>query len=171
MKGAVFFSGQYGSTAQYANWIGEAAGLPVFDVQKPAPNPANFDFLILGSSVVVFKLTIRHWAKRHLACLLSRPVILFTVSGAPPGTKLNGWVGNSLPESFASHTEHYALRGRLDLKSVSLWHRIVLRIGAWRNKDPQAKREELEGFDFMDRSKLEPILERICQLAGPQSTN
>ena len=28
MKGAIFYSTKYGSTAEYAGWIGEATGLP-----------------------------------------------------------------------------------------------------------------------------------------------
>ena len=34
MKGAIFFASKYGSTAQYSNWLAEATGLPVFDVNN-----------------------------------------------------------------------------------------------------------------------------------------
>ena len=163
MKGAVFFSGQYGSTAQYANWISEATGLPAFNTKDSAADPAKFDYLILGSSVIIYKLTIHKWVKKHLASLLKRPVILFTVSGAPPGPKLDGWISNCLPERLVSHMEHVALRGRLNLKAISWWHRIILKIGAWKNKDLRAKKEELEGFDFMDKSGIKPILRQIQQ--------
>lgn len=164
MKGAVFFSGQYGSTAQYASWISEATGLPAFDVNEATADPSRFDFLILGSSVIIYKLTIHTWVKKHLSSLLSKPVILFTVSGAPSGPKLDGWISSCLPESLVSHMEHVALRGRLNPKAVSWWHSVILKTGAWKNKDPVAKREELEGFDFMDKPSIEPILRWVQQL-------
>ena len=103
MKGAIFYSGQYGSTAQYADWISEATGLPVFNIKHAGADPSDFDFLILGSSVIIYKLTIRKWAARHLPDLLNRPVLMYTVSGAAPGPKLDSWVGDSLPASLVSH--------------------------------------------------------------------
>jgi menaquinone-dependent protoporphyrinogen IX oxidase len=157
MNGAIVFSGQYGSTAQYADWIGEATGLPVFDVNDANADPSKYDFLILGSSVIIYKLTIRKWVKENWASIENKPIILFTVSGAPSGPKLDGWIADSLPESLISRMEHVALRGRMDPKKLSWWVRLILKIGAWKNDDPEAKRQELAGFDFMDKSSIEPI--------------
>jgi menaquinone-dependent protoporphyrinogen IX oxidase len=157
MNGAIVFSGQYGSTAQYADWIGEATGLPVFDVNDANADPSKYDFLILGSSVIIYKLTIRKWVKENWASIENKPIILFTVSGAPSGPKLDGWIADSLPESLISRMEHVALRGRMDPKKLNWWVRLILKIGAWKNDDPEAKRQELAGFDFMDKSSIEPI--------------
>jgi hypothetical protein len=33
MKGAIFFSSKYGSTGEYAIWLGLATGLPVFNTK------------------------------------------------------------------------------------------------------------------------------------------
>ena len=109
MNGAVFFSGQYGSTAEYAMWIGEATGLPVFDVKDANVDPSKFDFLILGSSVIYYKLSIRKWVKANWASMENKPIILFTVSGAPAGQKLDGWIAESLPESLIASMDHVAL--------------------------------------------------------------
>ena len=163
MKGAIFFSGQYGSTAQYADWIGHATSLPVFDVKSVNADPSNYDFLVLGSSVIMYKLTIHKWVNRYLSSFVGKPIILFTVSGARSGPKLDSWVVGSLPESLTSKIDHVALRGRSDPKTVSWRHRVLLRIGAWTNKDPEEKREELEGFDYMDKSSIEPILKLVEQ--------
>jgi menaquinone-dependent protoporphyrinogen IX oxidase len=157
MNGAIVFSAQYGSTAQYADWIGEATGLPVFDVNDANADPSKYDFLILGSSVIIYKLTIRKWVKENWASIENKPIILFTVSGAPSGPKLDGWIADSLPESLISRMEHVALRGRMDPKKLNWWVRLILKIGAWKNDDPEAKRQELAGFDFMDKSSIEPI--------------
>jgi menaquinone-dependent protoporphyrinogen IX oxidase len=162
MAGAIFFSGKYGSTAQYANWIGEATGLPVLNVNDSDADPSKYDFLILGSSVIIYKLTIRDWVKRNLASIENKPVILFTVSGAPSGPELDRWITESLPEKMASQMVRVALRGRLAPKEISWWDRLMLRIGAWKNDDLEARNEELNGFDFMDKSGIEPI-ERMVQ--------
>ncbi len=57
--------------------------------------------------------------------------------------------------------EHVALRGKLDHKEISWWTKLILRIGAWKNDDPVAKKEELEGFNYMDKSSIEPIIKLI----------
>ena len=97
MKGAIFYSGQYGSTAQYADWISEATGLPVFNIKHASVAPSEFDFLVLGSSVIIYKLTIRKWVAKHLPALLNRPVLLYTVSGAAPGPKPVSYTHLTLP--------------------------------------------------------------------------
>ena len=102
MTGAIFYSSKYGSTEQYANWIGKATGLPVFNVKDANINPTKYDFLILGSPIIYYKLSIRKWVKRHLLSIDSKPIIFFSVSGAPAGPKLDGWIADSLPENFIS---------------------------------------------------------------------
>lgn len=164
MKGAIFFSSKYGSTAQYANWIGEATGLQVFDVKNAGGDPSKYDFLILGSPIIYYKLSIRKWVTRHLANLESKPIIFFSVSGAPAGEKLDGWIAESLPESFIKHMQHVALRGRQNPEELTWYDRMMLKIGASQNKDPQARKEELEGFDYMDKSSIEPIIKLVQQL-------
>lgn len=100
MNGAIFYAGQQGSTAQYADWIGEATGLPVFNVNDTNADPSEYDYLILGSSVIVYKLTIRKWIRANLKAIEGKPTILFTVSGAPTGEKLDGWISYSLPKKL-----------------------------------------------------------------------
>jgi len=161
MKGAIFFSSKYGSTAQYANWIGEATDLPVFNIKDDKTDLSTYDFLILGSPIIYYKLSIHKWVKRHLQKIESKPIIFFSVSGAGAGPKLDGWIADSLPEDFILKMDHVALRGRQIPEELTLYDRIMLKIAGMANKDPQAKKEELEGFDYMDKSSIEPILKQI----------
>ncbi|RAJ11512.1 flavodoxin domain-containing protein [Arenibacter echinorum] len=164
MKGAIFFSGKYGSTEQYANWIGKATGLPVFDIKDAhAADLSEYDFLVLGSSIVYFKLTIRKWASANLSKLNGRSKILFSVSGAGPSDKLERWVAASFPSQLLTQMEHVALRGKLDHSKLSWWLRKILWMGSLFNPDPQARKEERGGFDYMDKSSIEPILKIIEQ--------
>ncbi|MBT8302785.1 MAG: flavodoxin domain-containing protein [Maribacter sp.] len=163
MNGAIFFSGKYGSTEQYANWIGEATGFPVFNIKDPNADPSKYEYLILGSSILYFKLSIRKWVRANLPMLKDRSKILFSVSGAGPGDKLNRWVANSLPSGLASQMEHVGLPGRLDHSKVSWWVRKMLWIGSLINPDPEARKDERYGFDYVDKESIEPILEIVRQ--------
>ena len=168
MTGAIFFSSKYGSTEQYARWISEATGLPVFDVQDSDADPSKYDFLILGSPILYYKLMNRKWVKRNWSAIKNRPIIFFTVSGVSAGPKLDKWFAESLPEYMISKMKHVALRGRQKPKELTRYDRMMLIIGAMKNKDPQAKKEELEGFDYMDKSSIEPIIKLIQQLQSSE---
>lgn len=163
MNGAIFFSGKYGSTEQYANWIGEATGFPVFDIKDPNADPSLYEYLILGSSILYFRLSNRKWIGENLSRLNGRSKILFSVSGAGPSAKLNRWVAKSLPAGLASQIEHVALRGRLDHSKVNWWVRQILRVGSLFNPDPEASEDERYGFDYVDKESIAPILKRVKQ--------
>lgn len=158
MNGAIFYATKYGSTAEYADWIGQETGLPVFDVRKQAVDPGGFDFLILATPVIYYKLLITDWVRKNLTDLDGKPIVMVTVSGAPPGPKLDGWVGDSLPREFISKVTHVALRGWQRPAELSWYDRMMLIIAAWKNPDPVASREELHGFDYMDKGSIAPIV-------------
>lgn len=170
MNGAIFFSGKYGSTLQYSQWISEATGLPVYDINDTHADPAQYDFLILGSSILFFKLTIRKWVKKNVTILKSRSKILFSVSGAGPSDKLERWVANSLPVELLSTVKHIALRGKLDHSKVNWWLRLILKIGSLFNPSRAARKDERYGFDYMDKSSIKPIVKLIEQFQESEET-
>jgi len=171
VKGAIFFSGQYGSTAQYARWISDATGLPIFSIKDRRADPSEYDYVVLGSSVIIHKLSIRKWVQKKLAVLNNKPIILFSVSGAGAGPKLDSWITDSLPAEMISRMKHVALRGKLDHKDITWFLKVTLAIGAAMNKDPQARKEELEGFDYMDKSSITPIVTLITQYQPEDTTS
>jgi menaquinone-dependent protoporphyrinogen IX oxidase len=159
MRAAIFFSGKFGSTREYAQWLGEATGLPVFDVRKDPPEPWNYDLLILGSSVMVGKPTISKWVQKNWAQLNGRQLLLFSVSGtAPEDPDLRTWMKRGLGEEIFSQMDYVPLRGRMVLSELPLWSRILLKGLARVIKDPEESKRMTEGFDYMDRESLEPIL-------------
>ncbi len=164
MKGAIFFSGKYGSTEQYSKWIGDATGLPVFDINDPKGDPSKYDYLVLGSSILYFKLSIKKWVREHFKTLDGRAVVLFSVSGAGPSAKLNRWVANSMPAALLSQMKHIALRGRLDHSKVSWWVRQSLYIASLFNPNPEASKDERYGFDYMDKSSIAPVVKLVEQI-------
>lgn len=168
MKGAIFFSGKYGSTEQYANWIGVATGFPVFNIKDSNADPSEYDYLILGSSIIYFKLSIRKWAEANLSKLNGRSKILFSVSGAGPSDKLERWVTKSFPTVLLSQMDHVALAGRLDHSKVNWLIKLSLWIGSLFNPDPQASKEERYGFDHVDKESINPILEMVRQFKNSE---
>ncbi len=168
MNGAIFFSSRYGSTAQYAGWISDATALPVFDVNDANADPTYYDFLVLGSPVIYHKLLIHKWVKRNLIRIKAKPIIMFTVSGAPAGQKLDGWIAASLPGDFIARMTHVALRGRQNPKDLHFYDRMMLIIGGLINPDPVARREEMEGFDFMDKASIAPVVKLVQQFQSTE---
>ena len=166
MKGAVFYATKYGSTAEYAEWIGAETGLPVFDVRSDGVDPETYDFLILATPVIYYKLLITDSVQRNLTKLDGKPIVMVTVSGAPPGPKLDAWVGDSLPADFIANAEHVALRGRQVPAELSWFDRAMLIIAAWKNPDPVASDEELNGFDYMDKDSIAPVVALANALKG-----
>ncbi|WP_323789594.1 flavodoxin domain-containing protein [Psychroserpens sp.] len=164
MKGAIFFSSKYGSTGEYANWIGEATGLPVFNVKDKQGKPSDYDFLVLGSPIIYYKIYNYKWFVKNMSNFNNKPILFFTVSGAAAGPKLDKWFAKSLPESLISQTKHYALRGRQIPKELRWYDRLMLIIGGLKNPDPIARKEELKGFDYMDKSSIEPIVKMVQQI-------
>lgn len=165
MKGAIFYSGKYGSTHQYASWISEATGIAVFNLDRTRPDPAQYDFLILGSSIIVMKPTIKKWLRANWRKIQYKPVLLFTVSGTEPGhPHLKQWLEDSLPREVLEHVNYYAFRGRLDLGEVPWWIRFMLKFAAKREEDPEVKQRMTEGFDFMDKASIAPVVEWVKAL-------
>ena len=66
MSGAIFFSGKYVSTEQYANWAGEATRLFEFDIKDTCVDFSKYEFLVLGSSILYSRLTNGKWARVNL---------------------------------------------------------------------------------------------------------
>jgi len=170
MDGAIFYSTRYGSTAQYAEWIAEATGLPVFNIKDKNADPSKYDFLVLGSPVIYHKLYIQKWVKKNLSIFGDKPIIFYSVSGAGPGKKLDSWMAKSFPTDFINRINHIALLGRQNPKELNLYDRVMLIIGSMLNPDPKASKEERKGFEFMDQSSITPIVEQIKQLLAKEVT-
>ncbi len=164
MNGAIFYASKYGSTLEYAGWIADATGLPVYDADEQGSDPADSDFLVLGSPIIYYKLLLSRWMHRNLDVILSKPAVLFTVSGAPAGKKLDRWIRDCLSPALVRHMHHVALRGRQNPKDLTWFDRSMLIVAGLMNSDRQAAQEEMNGFDYMDRASIQPIVDLIKDL-------
>ncbi len=162
MKAVVFFSGKFGSTKKYAYWINERTGFPVYDINKEKPDPSKYDLIVLGSSIIASKPTIQKWLKAHWPVIENKQVLLFTVSGTEPGhPDLQKWLTDSLSQSILEKVHYVPLRGRLVLQELPWWIRLMMKVASRTEKDLQIKKRMAEGFDYMDKSSIDPILKWI----------
>ncbi len=171
LRGAILFMGKYGATRQYADWIGEATNLPVFDLDREQPDLADLDFLILGSSVYLSKLYLRHWLRDNWPAIKDKAVMLFSVSGsAADHPDLEAALNASLTPEMRQTMEYVPLRGRLDHQQLPWWLRPVLKLAGRMQKDEETRDRMIHGFDKMDKNKIGPIVtwaeEQVGVLAG-----
>ena len=168
MKAAIIYSGKYGSTRQYAEWLREETGIPVYNSLSEIPELPDLDFLILGSSIIVGTPTLKKWLFRHWGTICDKPTLLFTVSGTAPGhPDLVSWLNTHLSPEMLAQFKYVPLRGRLDVKALPWWVRTMLKLAARMMKDPEAARRMTKGFDYMDRDSLKSILAWIAARRGP----
>jgi hypothetical protein len=164
MTGAIFYATKHGSTQDYVRWIVEATGLPSYDIDQDDAALDILDFIVLGCPIYYYKPLAADWIRSHAAALCAKPLIFFTVSGAPAGEKLDGWLAASLPPDLLDHADHFALQGRQVPEELPWYSRLMLIIAGVTNRDRKAGREEIKGFDYVDKQSIRPIVERIKKL-------
>lgn len=164
-NGAVIFAGKYGSTQQYAEWIGEELGIPVFDINKTNPNLEKYDTLILGSAIYIGKYFIKKWMDRNWRILANKKIILFTVSGTPPNhPEIQKYFDLNISKNRQEKIEYFPLRGRLKIEDLNWFMRLFLKLGAMVEKDVEARKRMKEGFDFVSKKNIEPVVEACREL-------
>jgi menaquinone-dependent protoporphyrinogen IX oxidase len=166
MEGIIIYKGKYGATMQYAEWLAAALQLPFAvadDIGKA--QLANYDFLVLGSSVYVGKMLIKDWIRQNLTALQGKKIFLFIVSGTPASKKekLGSYVQDSVPAEIMNSCETYFLPGRLITKTLSLLDRLMLKIGSWLAKGEEAKKEIKMEYNEVKKENIKELVNDITK--------
>jgi menaquinone-dependent protoporphyrinogen IX oxidase len=164
MKGLVIYKGRYGSTKQYAMWIGQQLELSVASTDHFPPDElSKYDYFIIGSSVYIGKLEIRNWLKRKFRVLQNKKIFLFQVAGAPveDKEKREGFNKASVPQAILSNAECYYFPGRMIIRNLSAFDRFMLKMGARLTKDPVEKENMLTEFDNVKKENIEPLVKAV----------
>ena len=104
--------------------------------------------------------------------LWGRKLLLYSVSGTAPGNPdLDVWMRRHLGEEILSQMKYIPLRGRLDLEEVPWILRVMLKLAAKATRDPETKKRMSDGFDYMDRDSLKPLLKWYAAQTRPVSRN
>jgi menaquinone-dependent protoporphyrinogen IX oxidase len=166
MKGIIIYQGRYGATEQYATWLADE--LKLLKIKTEAATPgilAMYDTVILGSSIYVGRLVIDKWLKQHRKLLSKKKLFLFVVSGSTTNDKLlqQQVLDKNLDPLLRDKVKVFFLPGRCLKSSLSWKDRIVLKMGAWLEKDPQKKKAMENGFDNMDKRALDLMIDAVVR--------
>ncbi|HOJ65353.1 MAG TPA: flavodoxin domain-containing protein, partial [Spirochaetota bacterium] len=129
MKGIIVHCGQYGSTEQYAKWISEESKLQAFSVKDiKSKDLPNYDFFILGTSVIAYKFLIAKWIIKNWHILKNKKIFLYVVSGTQPEeiSLFNKYKNNSFNKEIQENIKFYYFGGRQIFKKLPFFIRTQL---------------------------------------------
>jgi menaquinone-dependent protoporphyrinogen IX oxidase len=164
MKGIIVYKGRYGATKQYAQWLGTSLHIPVIETEHMTDkNMADYDYIIIGSSVYIGKLQVREWIKRHEAVLRNRKVYFFIVCATPASEKekIAEIVDGNIPQSLRQGNDIYILRGRMIKKNLSWLDGFMLKMGASLQKNAADRNNMLQDFDEVKPENLKGIIKGV----------
>ena len=164
MKGLVIYKGKYGTTKQYAMWIGQELQLSVASADRfPVDELPKYDYFILGSSVYMGQLEIKNWVKKNFKILQNKMVFLFQVAGSPPEQieKRESYNKASLSPDILKKLQFYYLPGRMIIRNLSAWDRFMLKMGARLTKDPVEKKKMLTDFNDVKKENIDPLVTSV----------
>jgi menaquinone-dependent protoporphyrinogen IX oxidase len=166
MKGIVVYKTKYGSTREYAQWISEESGFPLYSVrQRPGRILADSDIVILGSPIRIGRLKIAPWMKRRWQMLRQKKLVVFSVSAAlPDDPSVHDAWRQSLTEDIRAVCTCFSLPGRLVFDKLTPIDKLLMHGGARMERDPQVREGMLKGIDNVERRLIEPIVRHIRSL-------
>lgn len=163
MKGICIYKSKYGATAQYANWLGEALYLPALNIDDQTIQPGDFDYIVIGTPVYFGKFLIKSWLEKNEEVLLDKKIYLFVVSSADgkDTNKQQEFLQQNIPAALLPNIEVSFVPGRVVLKNLSLFDRLMVILGSLLEKDPFKKTMMKRGFDAVKRQNINPIIKSI----------
>jgi menaquinone-dependent protoporphyrinogen IX oxidase len=156
-NGVVVYKGKYGATKQYAHWLAHDLALPCLDMDRVVDQSLNdYDYVILGSSVYYGKLLLHPFLVRHTEVLKSKKVFIFIVCATPDSDQREQkkLLRENIPEPLLRKNNTFFLPGKLDLHALNLFDRIMLRMAAFFEKDPERKSVMTNGVDAVAKENL-----------------
>lgn len=165
MKTLILYTSQFGATAQYARWLRDSLpGADLMDIhtfEQYNVDFANYDWVVIGSSVYMGQINAaafleRHWPELRKAAGGAN-VFLMVVGMLPEAHESSRQSFALLPALIRKELGGYAkLPGRIDHNRIGFWRRLVLR---FMSAD--------QDVDLVSREALRPVLE---VLTGPVLT-
>lgn len=159
----IVYESRYGSTRQYAGWLGEALGVPVQDRREVSNETLRgCGGLIYGSWICAGRLAGAGWLKKRLSLLEGKPLLLFGVGMLPEYPPASPAKASGLEGA-----DCFCLPGRMDPAALSPAHKLLLSLfRRMLSKQPALSPEEQaisdalrNPSDQVDPAHLEPLLE------------
>jgi len=161
MSGVIIYQSTYGSTKQYAEWIHEETGFPLFE-SRARSIPWDADTIVIGCPLMAFKPVLAGWIEKHRDRLAGRRVFLFTTSGADPAKQsVRDLIEKALSDDVKRGIRIFPLAGRFDFQKLSRGHRVMLRIAAVIFRSEAIKHQIKNPVDGVARGNLRDLLAAI----------
>jgi menaquinone-dependent protoporphyrinogen IX oxidase len=164
MKGVILCRSRYGATRQYAGWLSTELGLPVQSPEDLTKEELSLlDYIVVGSSVYIGKLLIGKWLRKNSALLRDKKLFLFIVCGTPDSEpeQQRTIIKKNVPASLQGPAGIFFLPGRLIKQKLSRKDAMLLRLGAWLEKNPIKKKAMQSDTDEVKMENLSKILESV----------
>jgi hypothetical protein len=169
MNTLVVYSSKYGSTKEYAEWIAEDIGADIKRLSDVTDADLDsHDVIVFGSYLHIGKIVDVDFLQKKWSLLSQKRVVLFTVSGAGPGSEEQKFYENNLPTRIRSTITHFAFPGRaknLDVKDtlLMLFPRGAALLTYLRERTPKnwAAYEHFRSFDGVKREHIAPLVAAV----------
>ena len=169
-KAVIVFKGKYGSTAQYAEWLGQLLQIPVYGHEEISNARLNeYDLVIAGGSVYVGKIQIAKWLNERKNILRNKNLFLFVVCASPltKSEEQQQLLTKNIDKGLLQLLRAFYLRGRLIKQNLSFLDRFVLHMGAALQKTRADKNRMLTDFDDVKKENLNELIEAIKAASSP----
>ena len=161
MHGIIIYKSRYGSTRQYAEWLRDAVGFALVDVEH-APNDLRaYDTVVIGASIMAGRLRLGKWIVRHWPELRDKTVYLMMVNITDDPARLATYVPTSVPDEIARALKVFPVPGRYQPSRMQFLDRTLINVVAGMTKDEAAKQELTTERDEVKRECLEPLVQAI----------
>jgi menaquinone-dependent protoporphyrinogen IX oxidase len=167
MKGVILYISKCGSTKQYAEWIGEEAGIPLIDLKKEKkPDLGGYDIIVIGSWILAGKMVAHGWIKKNWTGIKDKKVIAFSVSGDVPDEEMRKkFLEASMPPEIRSRVSFYSFHGRFRKEDQGIFIRGMLNFAAKFEKEGDLANNMVLGVDGVKRENLDEMLAHIGSLS------
>jgi len=164
MSGTIYYQTKYGSTEEYATWLSEDVGFKLMNIKK-GPKIGSEQVVVLGSSLMMGKVTAAGWIKKNWDSMKDKKLVFFSVGGSKVGSKERAdIITRCLPEDVIKKMKIFHLPGRIDHKKLNFLMSRMIKSFAKNEKDEVEKRRAIDGYNDVKRENLNPIVAYIKSL-------
>ncbi|MFW6318692.1 MAG: flavodoxin domain-containing protein [Bacillota bacterium] len=171
-KTLVLYTSNYGSTKQYAEWIGRRINADIYPTSMiKTIDIAIYDSIIIGGGLYAVGILGLKTLKPYIECLKNKKVIVFTVGlSYESDTVINHIKTNNLEKYKIPYNHFFYLRGAFDFDKLALKHKIMMRALATKvkQKDGKLSTEEqgilncmMEPIDAVSIDQITPLLKAL----------
>lgn len=151
MKSIVVYHSKYGSTREYAEWIGAETGAEVVALKEAKRKDlAGYDAVAFGGPFYAGRLKIAEYVTRVAPGLSGKRLAFFAVTARPAGDA--GIVTDyerAVPEEIRKSMRFFALPGRIRFSVMNVFERGVMKMMKAKEMDRVSKEEAGELVKYL----------------------